>query len=215
MLGILTGLESEAAIARTVHDSDVACAGARPQNARWLARALVQKGATRLLSFGVAGALEPGLPLGSLIIGTHVASVDHKWDCDVEWVRDLTNKIPQAHCGGVFGSETLIASAREKRIVYERSRCLIVDMESQCAAQIAAEAKIPFIVLRAVCDSSTMEVPPVLMAAVKEDGGIDYLRAAWNIIRHPKQIPHLFKVSHGMNKAVAALKASVSSLGST
>lgn len=213
MLGILCGLESEAAIARNLKDAEVACAGARPQKARWLARELVKKGAKRLISFGIAGGLEPGLPIGSMIIGTHVASIDGKWDCETTWVNDLMGKLPEAHCGGVWGSEFLVPTAKDKRAVYEKSRCLIVDMESQCAAQIAAEANIPLAVVRVVCDNSDMDVPPMVMDAIAEDGSINVRKALWSLLRHPSQIPGLIHVGRGTGKALKVLGSSVSVLG--
>jgi hopanoid-associated phosphorylase len=215
MLGILCGLESEAAVARRVTNAVVACAGARPQKARWLARELVKQGATKLVSFGVAGALEPGLPLGTLVIGTQVASRDGSWTCDSASVAKLTQSLPAAHCGGVWGSEILIGTAMAKRALYERSRCLVVDMESQCAAQIASEAQLPLIVLRAVCDSATMGVPPALLAAIREDGGIDRLRAIWHLLRRPKEIPEMFGVGRGIRKAQKALEGCVDALSSS
>jgi len=205
-LGILCGLEAEAAIARRVEGAAVACAAARPQKARWLARELVKKGVTRLLSFGIAGALEPGLPIGSLVIGAQVSSSDGLWHCDNAWVNDLSRKLPEAHCGGVWGSEVLVPTARDKDMLYRKSRCLIVDMESQIAAQVAAETGLPLGVLRAVCDSSDMDVPPIVMAAIAEDGRINHLRAIVHILRHPSQIPNLFHVGRGTSRALKVLK---------
>ena len=212
MLGILCGIESEAALARKIGGVQIACAGARPQKARWLARELVKKGITRLLSFGIAGGLEPGLPIGSMVIGTNVLSVDGVTACDASWINNLTQKLPEAHCGAVWGSEFLIATARDKRSVYEKSRCLIVDMESQCAAQIAAEAQIPLAVLRVVCDASDMDVPPLVMEAIAEDGRINVLRALKSLFRHPSQIPNLYKVGRGTSKALKVLGLSVNAL---
>src|SRR5580692_240550 len=206
MLGILCGIKAEEKIALKVANAEVACAAARPQKARWLARELVQRGAKRLMSFGIAGGLEPGLPIGSMIIGSQVAATDGSWACDKPWVDELMQKFPQAHCGGVWGSETLIATAREKRALHEKSRCLIVDMESQCAAQIAAEAGIPLAVVRVVCDSVDMDVPPVVMAAINEDGSTNAGNALWHLVRHPKQIPDLFHVMRGTGKAMGVLK---------
>ncbi|MFY9288285.1 MAG: hypothetical protein WAO98_07260 [Alphaproteobacteria bacterium] len=212
MLGIICGLESEAVIARNITGAEIACAAARPQKARWLARELVKKGAKRLMSFGIAGGLEPGLPIGSAIIGTHVTSVDGTWQCDSEWVTNLAQKIPHAHCGGVWGSEFLVPTAKDKRALYERSRCLIVDMESQCAAQIAAEANLPLSVIRVVCDHSDMDVPPVIMAAIAEDGSIRVGKALLNILRYPHQIPSLFHVGKGTGKALKVLRANLDAL---
>lgn len=212
MLGIICGLESEAAIARRLKETDVAVAGARPQKARWLGRELVKRGAKRLMSFGIAGGLEPGLPIGSTIIGTQVVSVDGTWQCDGQWINELSQKLPEAHCGGVWGSEFLVPTAREKRTLYEKSRCLIVDMESQCAAQIASEANIPLAVVRVVCDSSDMDVPQLVMAAISEDGSINIGKALWHVMRNPKQIPDLLHVGKGTGRALRILENSIKTL---
>jgi adenosylhomocysteine nucleosidase len=212
MLGILCGLETEAVVARKIVNTDVACAGARPQQARWLARDLVKRGARRLMSFGIAGGLEPGLPVGAMIIGSQVISTDGTVACDSAWAKELMQKFPEAHWGGVWGSETLVAAARDKRVLYEKSRCLIVDMESQCAAQIAAEAGVPLAVVRVVCDSVDMDVPPVVMAAINEDGSIHVGRALWHLVRHPRQIPDLFHVMRGTGAAMGVLKKAAGKL---
>jgi hopanoid-associated phosphorylase len=212
MLGILCGIEAEAKVANGVANADVACAAARPQKARWMARELVKRGAKRLMSFGIAGGLEPGLPIGAMVIGAQVAASDGTWECDKAWSAELVQKFPQAHVGGVWGSEKLIASAREKRALYEKSRCLIVDMESQCAGQIAAEAGLPLSVLRVVCDSADMDVPPVVMAAIGEDGKIHIGRTLWHLLRHPLQVPDLFHVMCGTGKALGELKRAVKGL---
>jgi adenosylhomocysteine nucleosidase len=212
VLGILCGLESEAALARRASNAVVASAAARPQKARWLARELIKKGVTRLLSFGVAGGLEPGLPVGTLVLGTQVASRDGNWVCDSAWLNALSQKLPAAHCGGVWGSEIIVPTASDKRMLYEKSHCLIVDMESQCVAQIASEAKIPFAVMRAVCDTSDMTMPPVVMAAINEDGSTNYKQVLLQLLRHPGQIPSLFHVGRGIGKALKVLEKSLSAL---
>jgi len=212
MLGILCGIEAEAAIARRINGANVACAAARPQKARWLARELVKQGARRLLSFGIAGGLEPGLPIGTMVIGAQVSAEDGHWACDAGWVGDLMQSFPQAHCGPVWGSETLVGAAREKRALYQKSRALIVDMESQCAAQIAAEANLPLAVLRVVCDHADMDVPSVVMAMIGEDGSITPWKALWHIARHPGQIPDLLHVAGGMGRALSVLKKAVPEL---
>jgi hypothetical protein len=124
----------------------------------------------------------------------------------------LTQKLPLAHCGSVWGSEIIVPTAADKRTLYEKSHCLIVDMESQCAAQIATEAKIPFAVLRTVCDSFDMQIPPVFMVAINEDGSTNYQRALLHLLRHPGQIPSLLHVNKGIGKALKVLKKSLSAL---
>lgn len=208
MLGILCGLESEAKIARHIKGARVACAAARPGKARALARELIDQGATRLVSFGVAGGLASEHLVGTLVIGAHVKSAKGSWNCDSSWNNTLLQYLPHARHGGVWGSETLVPTANDKRALYEQSGCVIVDMESQCAAEVASEARIPFTVLRTICDTSDMNVPPVVMAAIKEDGSIDVWRALGHLARRPQQIPDIIHVMRGINRALNVLKAS-------
>ena len=207
MLGILCGLESEAKIARQIKGAMVVCAAARPRKARDLARELVAQGATRLMSFGIAGSLDSSVFLGDIFVGTRVASAGGQWLCDEAWGRELAGRIPHAKRGSVYGSKTLIATIAEKDALHQKTGCAIVDMESQCVAEAAAEAKIPMIVVRAVCDDCVMNVPPLVLVAVAEDGRINVLRALGHLLCHPLQIVDLLHIARGTNRALAALRA--------
>jgi adenosylhomocysteine nucleosidase len=205
MLGILCGLEQEAQIARQVEGVIVACAAARPHKARDMAQELVAKGATRLMSFGIAGSLETSVHLGDVFIGNRIASKTGQWLCDESWGRALADKIPHAKLGGVYGSETLVATIADKDQLFRGTGCAIVDMESQCVAEVASSNKLPFTVVRAVCDDSLMNVPPIVMASIAEDGTINVPGAIGHIIRYPWQIADLFRVMRGTGQALKAL----------
>jgi len=207
MLGILCGLGSEKKIASKIRGAIVGCSAARPQQARELARELVAMGATRLMSFGIAGSLDTSVNLGDVFIGSRVASAKGQWMCDEAWGRDLANKISHAKRGGVYGSEILVTTVKEKDELYQNTGCAIVDMESQCVAEVADEADLPFMVVRAVCDDSVMNVPPFVMAAIKPDGSISALSALAHLAIHPDQTSDLFKVIGGTGKALKALRA--------
>ena len=202
MLGILCGLEAEAVIARRVKGAIVACAAARPGLARGLARDLVKQGATRLVSFGISGGLDAALPLGALVLATKVVSPNGAWDCDAAWGDGLAKKLPHAIRGAEWGSETLVGKAAEKQ----------ADMESQCAAEIAAEFKLPLMVVRTVCDNANMDVPEIVMHMIGEDGSLDYMKAVRHVLCHPSQIPDLIHVGAGTGKALGALKGTVEAL---
>ncbi|MBV8061515.1 MAG: hypothetical protein JO126_06200 [Alphaproteobacteria bacterium] len=206
-LGILTGLETEAALARKIPNSIVTCSGARPARARVLAREMIAKGATCLMSFGIAGGLSSEAPVGSTVIATHIVSHDNAWNCDPAWITRLADLMPHALLGGVWGSETLVPTAEEKLALYNQSRCLSVDMESQCAAEIAAQSGVPMIVVRTVCDAAHMNVPPLVMNAIKEDGSTDVGRAVVSLLRYPRQIKSLIDVQKGVTIALQRLEA--------
>ncbi|MDD3029043.1 MAG: hypothetical protein PHS57_01995 [Alphaproteobacteria bacterium] len=207
MLGILCGLGSEKRIASGVRGAIVACAAARPHKARELARELVAMGATRLLSFGIAGSLDSSVNLGDVFIGTRIAAETGQWTCDDAWGKELAQRIPQAKRGGVYSSEVLIPTVEEKDLLHQRTGCAIVDMESQCAAEIAADHGIPVAVVRSVCDDAVMNVPPFVMAAIAEDGSLNVMKSLGHLFLHPVQTSDLFKVAHGTHKALNALRS--------
>lgn len=207
MLGVLCGLNSERKIARKIGGAIVACAAARPHKARDLARELVAMGATRLMSFGIAGSLDSSVHLGDILIGTRVVSTKGQWPCDEAWGRDLATKIPHAKFGGVYGSEVLVPTIEGKDALNQKTGCAVVDMESQCVAEVADEAGVPLMVVRSVCDDAVMNVPSFVLAAIGEDGSANPLRALGHLLFHPAQTSDLFKIIHGTTKALAALRA--------
>jgi hopanoid-associated phosphorylase len=205
VLGILCGLHDEAKIAKTIAGAKVACAAAVPQKARALAEDLVKQGATSLMSFGVAGALDSSLPVGALVVGTHVLSKDGRWSCDAALGNVLAKQLPQALRGDVWGSETLVPTGAEKIGLNKMSGCIIVDMESQCAAEVAAKANLPLAVVRVVCDTANHNVPPLVMAAINPDGSTNYKNVLRGILREPFQLIDLIKVGRSMALAMKVL----------
>ena len=76
--GIITGLAAEARLIAKPNSPaspiSVVCAGADSARARHLAEHLVTDGAAALLSFGIAGALDPGLAAGDLIVSSGIVA---------------------------------------------------------------------------------------------------------------------------------------------
>ncbi len=213
MLGILCGLESEAKIARRIPNALVACAAARPGKARALVRELIDQGATHIVSFGVAGGLQPDLPMGALVVGSHVLSDKGKWACDTMWCGELLKKLPKARLAAVYGSDVIVPTAVQKSTLHRQHACSIVDMESQCVAEIASAANLPFAVIRTVCDGATVNLPDIVMQAIGEDGTIDIKKAVRHILRHPQEIFQLPHVVFGMNRALSGLKKCLYAIG--
>lgn len=212
MIGILCGIDSEARLLTGVTDNLVALSAASPQRARWEARELVRRGAKRLLSFGLCGGLEPGLAAGTLIIGTAVQASDAAWTSDPAWSDQLRQQIPVAHCGPVWGSETIIPMPIAKAQLYARTRCLAADMESQCVAQVAAESEIPFAVLRSVIDTAAMAIPPAALLPLDAAGRPQIGKILLSLLAHPQQLPDLLRLGHNQGKALAALRFAVEQL---
>ena len=119
----------------------------------------------------------------------------------------MAKKVPHAKRGGVYGSEVLVSTIEEKDALNQSTGCVLVDMESQCVAEVAAETGLPLMVVRAVSDDPGMNVPPFVMAAIKDDGSISLFSALAHLAMHPSQTSDLFKMIDGSRQALKALKA--------
>lgn len=86
-VAVITGMRAEAAL--LPRGVAFVCTGGRAAKAEAEARRLLTEGAQGLLSFGIAGGLDPALATGALVIGTGVVVGDAVIACDVTWAESL------------------------------------------------------------------------------------------------------------------------------
>lgn len=207
MIGILCGLRSEAKIADRIPNVLVGCSAARPQSARSLARHMAEQGVDRLISFGLAGGVSPDLVAGDLLLGVSVmASKDSCWEADAAWHKSLVEQLPHALCVPVWGSDRIAAKVEDKELIYRRTGCMAVDMESHIVAQVASEYGIPFNIVRSVSDTASMGLPEAAQVPLLDDGTVNR-RGVWLSIRKkPMQIPDLARLGIGSFRAMRSLR---------
>jgi adenosylhomocysteine nucleosidase len=99
VLGVVTGLKSEAKLLKGLN---VACVstGGQAREARRKIDRLIAEGATGLISFGIAGALSPELKTGDLIVADMVANdIGEVWQTHQPWLDALLAAIEPARNG--------------------------------------------------------------------------------------------------------------------
>jgi nucleoside phosphorylase len=123
-----------------------------------------------ILAVGYAGALDPGLKLGSLVaVGRALAfSLDSRHP-DWEHVRlegefELVHSVALAHTatsaglsactGDTLTSSYVLGDPAHKRLLYEQFHASIVDMETAALASAAAARAIPLSCIRVVSDEA-------------------------------------------------------------
>lgn len=195
----VVGLQREAAVLRGLELVTVAGGGAPERLAAELTG--LAKGASGIISFGMAGALAADLRLGDWVIGSQVG--DHA--CDPKWIAALSARLPQARLGLVHADGRLIADPAEKADLNRASGCLIADMESHVVARIAAEAGLLFAVLRCVSDDAASALPPAIAVAMKPGGGLALGAVLGSIFGNPAQVPDLMRTVSGFNRAYRML----------
>jgi adenosylhomocysteine nucleosidase len=195
-LGILVGMTSEARLL-TSTGCAVAVGGGSPAGAGRMARELVEDGATGLISFGLAGGLDPALAAGALIVPRGVLSRGRLYPCDAGLVGALAGERIDA----ILAGEAVVETAADKLRLGQETGAGAVDLESGAVAEVATAAGIPFAVLRAICDPATRDLPRAAVEALDEAGRLAPMKMAGILARHPMQIIGL--IALGRDAALA------------
>src|SRR5579859_7795360 len=111
-IGIVVGMQTEAAL--LAPGSMIVCTGGRPAKAEQLARYLLEAGAEGLVSFGVAGGIDPRLAPGDLVIGTEVDLGGASLKADEAWAKRLQNTLPKSRLGIVCSAQDAVLTARSE-----------------------------------------------------------------------------------------------------
>jgi adenosylhomocysteine nucleosidase len=179
----------------------VQAGGGTPAGAEAAAKQLVARGATALVSFGLAGGLDPVLRPGTVIVPSRVLSDG----------ATLATDFPLAACfGGLTGhmilaGETVVAKAAAKGRLFAATHAHAIDLESGPVARIALAYKLPFVVVRAICDPAERDLPPAALVALNTDGEIGLLPVMRSLMRQPGQIIGLVMLARDAALARRAL----------
>ncbi|HZV08454.1 MAG TPA: phosphorylase, partial [Novosphingobium sp.] len=133
--------------------------------------------------------------------------------CDEAWARALAARLPAARLGAIHADGTLIASADDKLAIANASAALAVDMESHIAARAAAEAGLPFAILRCVSDDAHAELPPAIRLAMRPDGALAVGAMLGSVLRQPGQVPALTRTLAGFAGAFRELAQGAQKVG--
>jgi hypothetical protein len=207
-LGIVVGLPQEAAILKHVLGAatpPLACAGATPAGAA-RAAAEIAGGAAALLSFGLAGGIDPALRPGDIIVGAGVVAPDGKMHTTDDGLsQHLCAALDASDCGWlaglVAGVDQVLATAAAKQALAERTHAVIVDMESRAVA----ETGLPFVILRVVVDPAERPIPSSVLAALTSSGRINPLALIGGLLRQPGDIAALRALARDNSAARASL----------
>jgi adenosylhomocysteine nucleosidase len=136
-----------------------------------------------VLTCGYAGALNPQLPVGTVV-----------FEEDVE--AGLGAKLIEA--GAVRGkfhcSPRVIVTAAEKWALWQKTGADAVEMESEIIRAVCREHKIPGVTLRVISDGAGEDLPLDFSAFMTADERLDYLKLVGSVAGNPRKIPELLKL---------------------
>jgi adenosylhomocysteine nucleosidase len=148
-VAFITGLTAEARLLAGL-PCIARAGGGTPEGAARQAKAAIRAGARALISFGLAGGLDPALGAGAILRPATVLWRNASFATDA----DLTAALGGVTEGPMLAAEFTIAPAREKLAAHAGTGAVAVDLESGAVAEIACKHGVPFAVLRAICDTA-------------------------------------------------------------
>src|SRR3954447_10256974 len=206
-IGIVVGLGAEARIARPL-GWPVGIGGGTSAGAETAARRLVEQNATALVSFGLAGGLDPALRPGRLITPIAV----HTDGRDIQTDPGLSRRLGGATPHRLLGADAIASSAGGKHRLWQSTGAVAIDLESGPVAKVAQSFGLPFAVLRAICDPAERDLPQAALAALDQQGAVGLLRVLGALLAHPSQLPTLVSQAADAAAAQRALSGRVAVL---
>lgn len=172
------------------------------------ARALVEAGVSALVTFGMAGGLDPALKPGSVVLPRELISpAGRRYAACQSWRERVAASIsPQAVTeGSLLTSAYAIDTPAEKAAAFHRTGAAAVDMESAAVAEVAAQHNLPFIAARVIVDTAADRLPRAVVAASRA-GRVQFGRLLAGMVMAPGEIAGLVRLAHRYRIAMRSLR---------
>jgi hopanoid-associated phosphorylase len=206
---VVTGLVQEARIAAGP-GMMVICSSSDPQQLRSLLTVFDPTSIRGVVSFGVAGGLDPSLKAGDIVVATEVTAGDARWlaglSLSEEHIARAAMKRRRVVRGVLAGAEEVIVAQARKAALHMKTGAAAVDMESHIAAAYAAQYGLPFAALRVISDPAHRTLPSLAKDAIKPNGDIDLGMILRGVARNPKTLRALVSTGIEFNRALRSLR---------
>lgn len=212
-IGIITGLRSEVRCLKNTPvyaNADIRISGANSAVAFEQARELAAQGCGALVSFGIAGGLDPRIRAGSLILANEVITKEGERFRVDENARKALHKLVglRIHISHspMLGTNRLILSSRRKVNLFVDTGAAAVDMESLAVARAATDAGIPFLVVRTISDTAYQRLPLSVHGVIAPDGRSRPMKAVRNLLNRPHDLSAMLRLLRGSKAAHKCLR---------
>jgi len=205
---VVSGLAREMRLAKGPGLVGIASGGDTDRLRRLLADRAVP-GCRAVLSFGIAGGLDPELTAGDVVVATGVIAEGRRLAAQPALADSLAGSLASGGLSAVradiAGVDAPLLTAADKARTRDHTRAVAVDMESHVAAAFAERHNLAFAVLRIVCDPAARAMPRVVANALRPDGEVDHLALLADLVRKPMQLAALPRLANEARTSFRAL----------
>jgi adenosylhomocysteine nucleosidase len=174
------------------------------------ARALVDAGVAALMTFGMAGGLDPALNVGSVVLPRELISADGtRFLASRSWrerVAAAVGPLCVVSAGNLLTSARAIDTPADKSAAFRDTGAAAVDMESAAVAAIASLHNLPFIAVRVIVDTAADALPRAVVNASRA-GRVQIGRLIAGLILAPSEIAALIRLAQRYRIAMRSLRA--------
>ena len=170
-----------------------------------------------LVSIGYAGAVQPELNVGDLVIADTIIEEKKKgkYSPDSDWLNRAKDvSCPEgfkAVVGGLLTVDNVIHDSLSKQELGKNYGVQAVEMETSAIANMAEEKNVPFLSLRVISDRLDQELLDS-SSFLGSDGEISTLKAGWYVLTHPGSIKSALSLRSQTQIATQALTKFLSNL---
>lgn len=170
-----------------------------------------------LISIGYAGAVQPELNIGDLVIANTIIEEKEKgeYSPDSDWLN-RAKAVPspdgfKAVVGGLLTVDSVIHDSISKQELGKNYSVQAVEMETSAIAKVAEEKEVPLLSLRVISDRLDQELLDS-SSFLGSDGEISTLKAGWYVLTHPGSIKRALSLRTQTQIATQALTKFLSDL---
>ena len=170
-----------------------------------------------LVSIGYAGAVQPELNVGDLVIADTIIEEKKKgkYSPDSDWLNRAKDvSCPEgfkAIVGGLLTVDNVIHDSLSKQELGKNYGVQAVEMETSAIAKVAEEKDVPLLSLRVISDRLDQELLDS-SSFLGSDGEISTLKAGWYVLTHPSSIKSALSLRSQTQIATQALTKFLSNL---
>jgi hopanoid-associated phosphorylase len=173
------------------------------------AHALIDAGASSLMSFGMAGALDPKLEPGSVVLPRELMLGGKlRFQGDAGWRERLAGELSSlctvTH-GNILTADAALDTPARKAEAFRDTGAAAVDMESAAVAEVAAQNRLPFIAVRVIVDTAGDTLPRAVVAASRA-GKVRLGRLIAGLLMAPGEIAPLIRLAQRYRIAMRTLR---------
>lgn len=171
-------------------------------NVAALHRAVRQRQISRVIQFGFAGALAPGLQPGHIERFVTIAEPSGRMISLEDAVPRVLTKEEVPPAGPrLLTVPYLVYRAADKQRLFNYHNAIAVDMESFAVAQACAQLNLPYTLIRAISDPAEMTLPQGAESWVDKEGVVRVSRVIRHLIFHPRSFPTMLELGRNCKAA--------------